>query len=90
MTEKEILLLSILPEFADDLTAQLESDDERYGETWRYRLREGQEERIFADIDRYADQFRHGGQPVPWLKVAGLALIGWAREHHPEFLLEAD
>ena len=77
-----------LPEFSKELQAQLESDEKRWGNTWQHRDGGGQNERIYAEFDAYRDQNRYGGNPIPWLKVAGLALIAWIRENHPEVLIE--
>lgn len=73
-------ILDHLPDFTDALEEQLEEDYKRWGDTWKSRPREGQEERIFARFDAYRDQFVHGGTPIPWLKIAGLAFIAWYRE----------
>ena len=77
-----------LPEFIDCLKEQLESDDKRWGDTWRQRNVGEQEERIAHHIRDYFDQYRHAGRPVPWLKIAGLALIAWIRDNHPEIFPE--
>ena len=69
-----------MPEFAKALEAQLVIDEKRWGDTWKKRTRHGHEERIENDIMDYFDHFRNGGVPVPWLKIAGLALIAWIRE----------
>jgi hypothetical protein len=66
--------------FAGALIGQLQDDEERWGDTWKKRPREGQEGRIFARFEDYKDQFENGGTPVPWLKIAGLALIALYRE----------
>lgn len=73
-----------LPEFVEALTAQLKEDEKRWGDTWKGRLKRSQEERIFNDFDDYWDQYEKGGIPIPWLKVAGLALIAWIRDNNPE------
>jgi len=73
-----------LPEFSKALEAQLQDDEKRWGDTWLQRMPEGQEVRIEEHIKTYFDQFRNAGHPVPWLKIAGLALIAWVREQHPE------
>ena len=73
-----------LPEFTEALQKQLESDEKRWGDTWKHRIRGGQEKRIRAILDNYFDQWEHGGNPIPWLKVAGLALIAWNRETNSE------
>jgi hypothetical protein len=73
-----------LKEFADALTEQLKSDEKRWGNTWLQRLPEGQEIRIEEHIKSYFDQWHNAGNSVPWLKIAGLALIAWIRESHPE------
>ena len=77
-----------LPEFIEALQEQLESDDKRWGDTWQKRIRGGQENRIMANIDNYYDQWRNGGNSIPWLKIAGLALIAWIRENNPEIFPE--
>lgn len=81
-------LIDLLDEFVEDLKAQLESDQQRWGDTWKHRPREGQEERIMQDIENYFDQYRHANVPIPWLKIAGLAHIALVRENHPELLEE--
>lgn len=73
-----------LPEFVKALEAQLQDDDKRWGDTWLSRTREGQEERTEVTFRGYFDQYKHAGVPVPWLKIAGGALICWIRENHPE------
>jgi hypothetical protein len=73
-------VIDYLPEFIEALKAQLEDDQKRWGDTWKQRPIEGQEDRIFEHIASYWDQYRNANVPVPWLKVAGLALIAWIRE----------
>jgi len=75
-----------MSEFTTALFAQLEEDHERWGDTWRQRDIQGQEERIFAKLREYYDQWKNAGTPIPWLKVAGLAMIGWIRTERPEVL----
>lgn len=78
-------LSDYLPEFIDNLKNQLAQDQERWGDTWKQRPREGQEERAFARFRDYIDQYRNAGVLVPWLKIAGEALIAWVRENHPDY-----
>ena len=77
-------LYDFIPEFMEALEEQLKSDDARWGDTWLKRTREGQEERTRATLNDYFDQFEQAGTPVPWLKIAGGALICWIRVRHPE------
>lgn len=77
-------LWEILPEFIKALEEQLKSDDLVYGKTWLKRTRKGQELRTREKFRDYFDQFENAEVPVPWLKVAGNALICWYREQHPE------
>lgn len=74
-------LLDWLPKFTSALREQLIEDQLRWGDTWLRRPRLGQEERIFARFDEYIHDYRVEGKPIPWMKVAGLALIAWVREH---------
>jgi hypothetical protein len=74
-----------LPEFVIELENQLREDAKRWGDTWLKRTREGQELRTKETFRDYFDQFENSSIPVPWLKIAGGALICWVREKHPEF-----
>ena len=71
-----------LPEFFEALTNQINSDEKRWGDTWKNRPLEGQEDRIFARFKDYKDQLDFAGTPIPWLKVAGEALIAYIREKY--------
>lgn len=73
-----------MSEFVSALQSQLESDEKRWGNTWLQRIPEGQEIRIEEHIKSYFDQWRNANNPVPWMKIAGLAMIAWIRENHPE------
>jgi ABC-type uncharacterized transport system ATPase subunit len=73
-------LVDYLPEFSEALKEQLVSDQFRWGNTWKKRSIEGQELRTKARFDDYFAQFENAGKPIPWLKVAGAALICWVRE----------
>jgi len=78
-------LWDFLPEFIEAFEAQLRSDDVRWGDTWLHRSPEGQEERLFGDVTDYFDKFKHGNEPMPFLKVIGNAYICWVRELKPNF-----
>lgn len=78
------VLVELLDDFRDALERQLTSDYERWGDTWKHRPREGQEERIMQDILNYFDQYKFAGHPIPWLKIAGLAHIALVRENTSE------
>lgn len=77
-----------LPQFVESLTKHLEDDEERWGDTWLHRTRKGQEERTIKSINDKFDQYLNGGQPIPWLNIAGESLIAWIRENHPEIWKE--
>ena len=79
-------LLDFLPEFTNALETRLELDQNRWGDTWKMRPVEGQEERAFARFQDYLDQFRNAGTPMPWLKIAGECVIAFTRLNHPEEL----
>jgi len=81
-------IVDFVDEFAVALRQQLEEDEKRWGDTWLRRPRKGQEARTMHPemgcYKDYWDRFIHGSIPIPWLKVAGNALICWLREQHPE------
>ena len=78
-------------EFARYLYEQLESDQERWGDEWKIRPKEETDDRdhqnvrIMVRIMVYYQEWKDDGTPIPWLKVAGLAMIGWVREHYPNY-----
>lgn len=85
-----------IDEFLVELKAQLESDTERWGDTWLKRPKKGQADRMFARIREYYMEERLANalidpsedptfiDSLPWLKITGEALIGWIRERYPE------
>ena len=73
-------LIEYVPKMVEELTAQLEKDQQRWGDTWKTRPVEGQEMRMFARFHDYEDQFKQTGAPVPYMKIIGEALICWVRE----------
>lgn len=73
-------ILYYIGRFMHALVDQLNDDFKRHGNAWSERPVSGQEERIFVILNGYFHNFKQSGVPIPWLKVAGLALIGWARE----------
>jgi hypothetical protein len=78
-------LKDYLPEFFKVVEEQIEKDEQRWGDTWKQRPREGQEERGYARFIDYFDQFKNGGTPIPWMKIVGEALITWVRENYPDY-----
>lgn len=77
-------LIDYLPEFIKELTEQLNEDEKRWGNTWKKRPIKGQGERTKAAFTNYFDMNENAGIPIPWLKIAGGALICWVREKHPD------
>ena len=77
-----------LDEFVDALRKDLERGEEKWGDTWLHRTREGQEGRIKQYYLDHFDRFEHAGQPMKWESIAGEALIAWIRDKHPELFPE--
>jgi len=73
-----------MKEFVEALTKQLESDEKRWGDTWLTRVPEGQEMRTICTFNDYFDQWKQTKTPIPWLKIAGGAMICWIRDQRPE------
>lgn len=78
-------LLDYFEEFMKAFFVSLEDDQKRWGDTWKGRSREGQEQRVYARYRDYYDQFANAGVPIPWLKVCGEAFICWVRENHSDY-----
>lgn len=81
---KNIDLFDELQETFEDVAAQLESDELRYGDTWKERgliwNGQSQEERFFAKMLEYITDFRKNGTPIVWTKIIGEAHIALVRE----------
>lgn len=80
--------IDFLEEFVESIRKDLERGLEKWGDTWLYRPREGQELRIKQYYLDHFDRFEHAGTPIKWESLAGEALIGWIRDNHPEVLKE--
>jgi hypothetical protein len=81
------LLRYFQEEFIPKMLAQMANDHDRYGDTWLMPYTEGMEGHIRGRYDEYFGQFEESGKPVPWLKVAGYAIIAQARQDHPDWLM---
>ena len=77
-------LYEFLPDFMIEVEKQLKEDENRHGDKWKELPRDGQVERIYKRFYEYQYQFASKGTPIPWLKIAGLALIGWLRDTYAE------
>jgi len=85
---KEILIKSLpeyLPEFFKALAKQINSDNERWGNTWKerglYWEGKSQELRFIQWVDNKYIEYLETGK-MPWLKIAGEAFIGYIREKY--------
>lgn len=78
-------LIEYMSAFGEALMRQFEDDEARWGNTWKDRLAEGQEDRTFARYNDYYDQWKNGGTPIPWMKIIGGAFICWVRENFPNY-----
>ena len=74
-------------EFIPKMLSQMDYDNLRWGDTWLMQPTKAQEEEIQEHINHYFEYYQQFGKKVPWLKVAGYAIIAQAREDHPEWLL---
>ncbi len=84
----EVTLLDYVFRFAAALSHQLLEDEKRYKDEWRKLPKDGQEDRVYQRFEQYWVEFSRDGLPIPWLKIAGLAMIAWVRDNHPEALVE--
>lgn len=71
--------------FVGKLQSQLQDDDLRWGDTWKKRSIEGQLDRTNKTFKDYKDQFKNANQQIPWLKVAGNAVICLYRLDNPDY-----
>lgn len=82
-----ILLRYFKHEFFPKMLAQMEYDNERWGDTWLMQSRTGQEENIRKRLDEYFDYFEQFEKNIPWFRIVGYAVIAQAREDHPDWLI---
>lgn len=84
---ESVQVVDYLDEFTVALKEQLLSDAKRWGDAWLDKDDvPGQETGVLGKITNYHNNFMKKNIPMPWLKVAGYALICWIRENHPEIL----
>jgi hypothetical protein len=76
----------LVDEFTQKLLYQLDEDEKRWGDEWRRRDIDI-DVRVHNRIEEYFENCAISGDPIPWLKIAGLALIAQARLDHPEWLV---
>ena len=79
-----ILVTDYLEDFCEALRDQLVEDEERWGDEWLKKSRADQSHRIFDRIQDYYEDYLEGYRDMPWLKIAGNALIAWIRDTYPE------
>ncbi|NLN71124.1 MAG: hypothetical protein GX142_10175, partial [Chloroflexi bacterium] len=82
-----VLLRYFQEEFIPKMLAQMALDQNRYGDTWLMDYTEGLETHIRERFDDYFSLFDQFEKPIPWLKIAGYAILAQARLDHPEWLL---
>ena len=82
---KNVNLIDELDTTFIDVALQLKEDEKRYGDTWKERglvwNGQSQEERFFAKMQEYADDYRENGSSINWLKIIGEAHIAYVREN---------
>ena len=91
--QRNVQVVDYLDKFTVALREQLLSDVERWHDSWLCQPN-GQEKFVIWKFIQYYKKFRSGAGdesmpndvPMPWLKIAGYALICWIRENHPEIL----
>lgn len=76
-------------EFVPKMLKQMEEDQKKHGNTWLERPRNGQEQRIFLNIEQYFENYLAERDAMPWLKVVGLAVIAQSRLDHPGWFPKA-
>jgi len=81
---KNINLIAELEDTFADVSDQLAMDGKRYDNTWKERglvyNGQSQEERFFAKMQEYIDDYRENGTSMPWLKIIGEAHIALVRK----------
>lgn len=73
-------------EFIPMMLEQMKYDHYRLGDSWLMKPTEGYEKQIQRRYAEYFEMFEKDGKEVPWLKIAGYAIIAQARHDHPEWL----
>ena len=83
-------LKNYLPDFMEALEERLDTDDKKWGDTWKHRPRDGQNDRLYLEFERYWDQYDYGHQDVPYLKMVGNLFICWVREYEREIARKSE
>ncbi len=83
-------LTNYLFRFAECLGNQIEENGELNSMGWREIEPDELENEIFTRLERFWVEFSRDGIPMPWLKIASLALIGWVRANYPKTYVDPD
>ena len=84
-------LIDYYPFFIRALEIQLNKDNRRWGNEWKKRPIEANDEwkhqniRVFDRFDDYLMDWLDKGIPIPWLKICGNAFIAYTRENNPDY-----
>lgn len=81
-----LLLRYFQEEFIPKMLDQMHYDHNRWGDTWLMRTQDGQEDYIWKRFNEYFQMFAEFDKQIPWLKIAGYAVIAQAREDHPQWM----
>jgi len=92
MTESETAKLTLwgfVDAFGEALVVEL-AKDTILAETWHILPCRGQEDHTFAQLEDFMAEYDVGDVPVPWLKIALLAMAAWVRENHPDLFPDTE
>lgn len=82
-----ILIDYFKEEFIPMMIEQMKFDHHRMGDSWLMKPSPEYSQQIHKRYEEYFELYEKDGKPIPWLKIAGYAIIAQARHDHPEWLL---
>jgi len=92
VTESEaaaFTLYGFVDAFGEALVVEL-AEDTNLAETWHTIPRQGQEDHISAQLEDFIADYDEGDVPIPWLKIALLAMTAWVREKRPDLFSDPE
>jgi len=77
-------LYGFVDAFGEAMVVELAENPDKLAKTWHTVTRENQEDHILTELEGIIADYDEADTPVPWLKIALLAMTAWVREKRPD------
>ncbi len=85
-----IQLTDYIFRFFEALARELDGLSEGPSDDWRSIPPDELEGALYSRLESFYVEFSRDGLPLPWLKIARIALVGWVRANYPKTYQEPE